>query len=326
MMYLIISLSIASFLVSLSLTYIFKNYFFNKGFTGIDMFKPHHPSIPLLGGLSIPLTLLIFSIVGYYLNIIPFNIAISIFLVILIILIAGLVDDFMPVPGIYKPLICLLGGIPIVFFHIYNPHLFFPLNIGFRIAIIYSIIILIGVSVSANTVNMLDVINGSATTGGIMVLVAMLLSAYIIHGSVNPYLFIVGILTLAGFFFFNKYPAETFLGNAPALVIGGYIASLAIIYRIEFPTIISMFPFIHNSFFFLSKIKGFVEHKHLSMKVTTLDESGYIRDAGDDKAPITLLRSLVATSPLNEEEAFFNIFLLFMISLLLAIFSALLMR
>ena len=322
----LIGLSIIAFITSLLLAYYFKNYFSRKKFVGIDMFKINHPKIPLLGGLSIPITLIIFSVVGWILGFLSLDASLSIFLVIFIILAIGLVDDFMSVPGVYKPLACILGGLPLIFFYSYNPHLFFPLGVGFRIAIIYTILILIGVSVSANTVNMLDVINGSVAMGGIIVLITMFSSAYIIYGAVNPYLFLIGIMALAGFYFLNKYPAKTFLGNAPALVIGGYIATLAVMYKIEFPTVVSMFPFIHNSFFFLNKIKGFVEHKKLPVKVTRLNEAGYIEDAEDVNAPVTLLRFLVSDSPLNEKDAFINMVILFIVSSFLAIIYAWLMR
>lgn len=321
-----IILALVSFFSSLILTYYFKNFFFKRGFIGIDQFKLSHPKIPLLGGLSIPIIIIILISSSYFIGYLSLKITFSLSLSILIILFVGLIDDFITVPGVYKPVACLLGGLPILLLHTYDPHLAFPLGTGFRIAVVYPLLILIGISVAANTVNMLDVINGSAAVGGIMILATMYFSAYIIHGVINPYPFIIGIMVLAGFLFFNVYPAKTFLGNAPALVIGGYIAVLAILYKIEFPTVVSMFPYIHNSFFFLSKIKGFVEHKKLRARVTQLNKHGYIEDARDADAPITLLRFLVSDTPLKESDVFINIFLLFIVSSFFAIASSFLMR
>jgi UDP-N-acetylglucosamine--dolichyl-phosphate N-acetylglucosaminephosphotransferase len=173
---------------------------------------------------------------------------------------------------------------------------------------------------------MLDVINGSAATGGLVVMIVMLIVLVVMGRSVNILPLLLGIAALIGFLYYNRYPSKVFLGNAPALVIGGYIAALAIIYNVEFPTVVSMFPFIHNSFFFLNKIRGFVEHKKLKVKVTYIDDEECIHDAGDDRAPITLLRFLVSRDPLSEYDAYLNIVLLFLFSGFLAVLSAILMR
>jgi len=318
-------LFILAVLSSMFATKSFTEFFGSRGFVGIDIFKTNKPKIPLLGGLSIPLTIVIFSIIGYLTGLIGWKEALVVTLVISILTLVGLLDDFRDVSGLYKPVACLLGGLPIIFLHTYIPHLDFPFGVGFRISIIYIIMIPLGISVAANTVNMLDVINGLVATAGIIVLSVMGIAMYILGVDGNLYPIIIGIAALVGFLYYNKYPAKTFLGNAPALVIGGYIATLAIMYHVEFPTVVAMFPFIHNSFFFLNKIKGFVEHKQLNIKVTELDQMGLIHDARDEKAPITLLRFVVSRDPLSEFDAYLNIVVLFIFSGLLAVISCFLM-
>jgi UDP-N-acetylglucosamine--dolichyl-phosphate N-acetylglucosaminephosphotransferase len=321
----VIILLIASTFLTLALTKYFGNLFKRLGYVGIDVFKVRRVEVPLLAGLSIPISLIIFLYVGYIINIIHYRIFISLSLVILSILLVGLLDDFFDMPGIYKPVACMLGGIPIILFGTYDIHLSFPFGVGFRISIIYLLLIIVGISVSANTVNMLDVANGVVSLASMIVFITMGLSVYIVHGYTNLYPILLGIFVILGFFYYNKYPARVFLGNAPALVIGAYIASLAIIYQVEFPTVVSMYPFIHNSFFFLSKVRRFVEHKKLNIVITKLDDDGYIHDACYEGAPITLLRFLVSREPLRENDVVWSITILFIFSSILAIVSAFLM-
>lgn len=321
----IILLALVGGVSSLILTRLFGIFFGRRGLVGIDIFKSDRPEVPLLGGLSIPVTLVVFIFIGYFLGLLSPEYFLGLSLLLILILGMGLVDDFLSVSGLYKPLVCLLGGLPIIFFHLYNPHLSFPLGVGFRISIIYMLMIPFGISIAANTVNMLDVINGIAATGAIIVMIVILASTLILGRSVNTYPIILGITVLLGFLFYNRYPSKVFLGNAPALVVGAYIGALAIIYNVEFPTVVAMFPFIHNSFFFLNKIRRFVEHKQLNVRVTDLDDEEHICDARDDRAPITLLRFIVSKEPLREYEAYLNISLLFLFSAFLALASAFLM-
>ncbi len=319
-------LTVAGAISSLFLTRFLASFFKMRGFVGIDVFKPNKPEVPLLGGLSIPVILVIFVVLGHLTGLMPFRVSAALSMSILIITIIGLIDDFYTVPGLYKPVASILGGIPLILLNTYTPHLNFPMGVGFRISIIYILMILLGISIASNTVNMLDVINGTATSGAIIVLVTMFFSVYILDRKTGIYPIVLGIAVLLGFLYYNMYPSRVFLGNAPALVIGGYIGALAIIYNVEFPTIVAMFPYIHNSFFFLNKIRGFVEHKQLNLRVTKLNKDGVIYDARDKRAPITLLRFIVSRNPMTEYEAYINIVMLFVFSGILAIISSFLMR
>ncbi|MEM0057076.1 MAG: hypothetical protein QXH96_01180 [Candidatus Geothermarchaeota archaeon] len=316
---------ILCFITSLILTKLFLSLFVKLNLTGIDIFKAHRPRVPLLGGLSIPLTIMLYTLIGVSINVIQAINGIAILLSIATITAIGLLDDLYDLPGFYKPLFCTLGGLPLILLQTYEYHLQFPLGVGFRISIIYALLILVGVSVAANTFNMLDVINGSATVGGVTSLIALFFAASIFKINEAIFPIMIGIATYLGFLVYNLYPARTFLGNAPALAMGAYIAVLSIIYSIEFPAVVSLFPFIHNSFFVLQKIRGFVEHKKLNYQVTYLSSEELIYDAHDPNAPITLLRLLVSKKPLREYEALLNIIILCTFSCILSIISTYLM-
>lgn len=312
-----------TFILTLLLTGVIVKLMSSLGIMGIDIFKVDRPSIPQNGGLPLyiiyPISLYLLYLNGY----IEYTLLICLLSIILITFIVGIIDDVYDPPGYYKPLAMSLSGIPIIFFGLYDPYLIFPLGVIFRITIIYPLLILIGISLAANTVNMLDVINGSALTGAIFTSLSILLSIYIIHGlDVNVLPLYVFIASLIALLIYNYYPARMFMGNASILLIGVLITFFSIYYKVEFPTVVAMLPFIHNSFFYLNKVKGFIEHKRLGSRVTYLDDYGYIRDARDMDAPLTLLRYIVSYKPLKEYDAYKNMVIVFLFSLMLSILSA----
>ncbi len=294
----------------------------SSGFVGIDIFKLSKPEIPSLGGIPLLITYIFGLALLYLIGSIPTSVFASITLVSIISAFIGLLDDMYDLPGMFKPSACLLAGLPVIIFGTYIPKLYFPFGVAFRITYIYLLLILVGISVSANTVNMFDVINGSALSGTIFTMIVIIVSAYLMGGDSTRLL--PGILFLAvliGFLPFNIYPSKIFLGNIGSLLLGSQLALFGILYKVEFQAVVAMLPFIHNSFFFLNKVKGFIEHKRLRYKVTYLDEEGLIGDARDVNAPITLIRLLVAPNKMNEKDLLFNVIILFLVSSGLALLS-----
>jgi len=294
------------------------------GFTGVDVFKVSKPEIPSLGGVPILITYILGLAALYLTASIPTGVFASITLVSIISAFIGLLDDMYDLPGMFKPSACLLAGLPVIIFGTYIPRLYFPFGVAFRITYIYLLLILVGISVSANTVNMFDVINGSALSGTVLSTIVIIVSAYLIGEDFTSLLpTILFLAVLIGFLPFNIYPSKIFLGNIGSLLLGSQLALFGILYKVEFQAVVAMLPFIHNSFFFLNKVKGFIEHKRLRYKVTYLDEDGLIGDARDANAPITLIRLLVAPNKMSEKDLLFNVTILFLVSSALALLSTL---
>ena len=316
---------IATFILSMLITWIMNIVSLRLDITAIDVHKLDLSKLPRISGISIPISLIISLLMLSLLNIIEYkDVTLPIIISLSLIMLIGLLDDLLELPGYYKPLACMLGGLPLILFRVYCYKLRFPLGIGFRIPLLYPIFILIGFSVSANTVNMLDVINGSAATGVLLVLITALIDILILHIDLNPLLIVIGIAAILGFLYFNKYPARCFPGNVGTLSMGGYLALIAIYYRIEFPIVVAMLPFIHNSFIYLGKLKKFVEHKKHGYKITLFDDKGLIRDACELGAPITLIRFLVSDKAKTELELYYNIVILFIVSSVLSVISSIL--
>jgi len=293
---------------------------------GEDIFKLNRPRIPKNIGLSFIISMIIAATLLSASNILPWNITTAITTAMIITAIIGLIDEHLDPPGYFKPLAMLTAGIPLVLLKCYTPYIRIILFGGFNIPILYPIFILIAMSVTSNMVNMLDVINGSAVWGVIISTVSGLIAGIIINSKSAVIIAVVILASIIGLALYNTYPAKGFLGNAGSLALGASIGILAIIGRIEVPMVIASLPFIHNSFYFLTYAKSFIEHKKLNVQITRLNRRGEIEDVRNRNAPITLLRLLVAQKPLTEREALKQIIILFVITGILSIITAMLVK
>jgi len=301
------------------------------GIVGVDAHKLNKPSVPEMCGAAVPITLILFA--GIYGSIAGMD-AIALVAYSLVVgsaALVGAVDDRLKLKGIYKPLLALFCGMPLLILgaafpgQVYNSTLRVPLFGGFHLPVIYPLTILIVISVTSNTVNMLDPLNGSMA-GGIAIVAGGLLIGLLLKGAGPTAIFLCASLlfSLLGFFYYNRYPSRAFAGNVGQLSIGASLGALAILGRIEIAAIVAMFPNIQNSFFFLSKIRRFTEHRALSARPTKLLEDGRMASSEDPKAPMTLVRTLLVGRPASEPDIVSGIWSLFVISTTLAVITLLL--
>jgi UDP-N-acetylglucosamine--dolichyl-phosphate N-acetylglucosaminephosphotransferase len=326
-----ILLAIVSFPVSLVLTRFFMQVNTKRGIVGIDVHKLNKPRIPEMCGAAIPVTLILLSSAyvliggGSSLMMLAFSLVVGSAAVV------GALDDRLKMRGIYKPLLTLLCGAPIVVLgllypnQVYNPTLQVPIFGSFHLPVIYPLSIPVAISVTSNTTNMLDPLNGTMA-GGVSIISAALLIGVLITDPVPGTVFLYACLLFSalGFFYFNRYPSRAFAGNVGQLSVGAALGALAILGRTEIASIVAMFPQIQNSFFFLSKIKRFTEHRALTAKPTKLLEDGRLASSSDPKAPLTLVRTLIAGRRAKESEIVNTIFALFLISGALALITMIL--
>ncbi len=324
-------LGVGSFPICLVLTRFFMYWNSAHGIVGVDAHKLNKPSVPEMCGAAVPITLILFA--GIYGSIAGMD-AIALVAYSLVVgsaALVGAVDDRLKLKGIYKPLLALFCGMPLLILgaafpgQVYNSTLRVPLFGGFHLPVIYPLTILIVISVTSNTVNMLDPLNGSMA-GGIAIVAGGLLIGLLLKGAGPTAIFLCASLlfSLLGFFYYNRYPSRAFAGNVGQLSIGASLGALAILGRIEIAAIVAMFPNIQNSFFFLSKIRRFTEHRALSARPTKLLEDGGMASSEDPKAPMTLVRTLLVGRPASEPDIVSGIWSLFVISTTLAVITLLL--
>ena len=328
-----ILLAIVSFPVSLVLTRFFMQTNARRGIIGIDVHKLSKPRIPEMCGAAIPVTLILLSSAyvliggGNSITMLAFSLVVGSAAVV------GAVDDRLKMRGIYKPLLTLLCGLPIVALgllypnQVYNPTLQVPLFGSFHLPIIYPLSGPVAISVTSNTTNMLDPLNGTMA-GGVSIISAALLIGILITDPAPSAVFLYACLLFSalGFFYFNRYPSRAFAGNVGQLSVGAALGALAILSRTEIASIVAMFPNIQNSFFFLSKIKRFTEHRALTAKPTRLLDDGRLASSSDPKAPLTLVRTLLVGRPAKESEIVSAIFAFYLISAALALITMILIR
>lgn len=317
----LIILPVVSFIVTFLSTPLIMKLMIKIGKTGIDIHKLNKPVIPEMGGLSIILGVLISTIIMYVLNELT-TIVIASLLAALIAGIIGLLDDLFDLGGVIKPVLTIFAFLPIWFMGAYYPHPALPFIPGTRLFIIYSLLLPFSIAVTANAVNMLDVINGATPLTTIPVFIALAVSGVLLGGRGIELISIIAIASLVAFYYYNKYPAKTFMGNVGDFFIGGLIGALAVTGRLEIVGIVALMPQIMNGFYILSSMKRLFEHKSVKDKPVKLREDGLLEASDNPKAPLSLLRLLLMKGPEYEKDLAISFFMLSLVSCVLAIITA----
>ncbi len=327
-----LSIALATLPVSLALTRFFMSWNAAHGIYGVDIHKLRKPRVPEMCGAAMPLAMVI--VAGVFALAQPQYLIQSASFIIVVgsAAIVGAVDDFRRMGGIFKPLLGLLCGAPLTIIGlahpavVYNADLRVPFFGGFHIPIIYPLAIPIAVSITANTVNMLDPLNGVMSGGIAIACLGLVVGIFVsAQGGLPVFLFATIMFASLGFFVFNRFPSRAFSGNVGQISLGAAIGAAAILGRVEIATVVAIFPNIQNSFFFLSRIRRFTEHRRLTSKPTTLLPDGRLSSTPDRKAPLTLVRTVIVGKPSTEDGVVNTILGMYAISSILGLITLLLM-
>ncbi|MHA1687337.1 MAG: hypothetical protein ACTSYD_13215 [Candidatus Heimdallarchaeaceae archaeon] len=305
-----------------------------KGLYGLDIHKENKPKVAEMGGLVLIIAVTI-SLLLLLIIVKDNNQKISIFVFLSTILIAaiiGIIDDLVTLNAIVKPLLLMIASIPIIVTKSYDPHPVLPFVGSTRLTIIYLILLPFAISVPANAVNMLDVFNGSMPTTVMIVLASVFAANAIIFGFniselnlINIYIIVI-FSVLVGYWIFNKYPSRVFSGDTGSLMVGAAIGAIAVMGHLEVVMIVSLIPFIMNSFGIISSLKGFVERHNMPAKATVMTSDWKLKANKDHRAPITLTGLILQEGPLHETDVVRSFNILTIISGLLTIVTAFLIK
>lgn len=255
---LLFSIFIAFFVVCL-LTPWFIKYLTKIGLVVKDQHKEGKPLIPISGGLPV-LTGIFFGIMFaifvqtfYYhsadrlIDLLAF--ATSLFAITFV----GFFDDLLirkdkeESSGLkqwQKPLLTAIAAVPLMVINAGETIIGVPLFGAVDVGLLYPLLLIpIGVVGASNMVNMLAGYNGLEAGLGIIYLSNLSVYAYV-HGSEVAAL--IGLITstaLFAFLFFNWCPAKIFPGDSLTYLLGGVLASMAIIGNIEMAALIVSIPF-----------------------------------------------------------------------------------
>ena len=199
-----------------------------------------------------------------------------------------------------------IAAIPIIAFGAYDSDLAFPLFGTVQIPLLYLALIIFMISITGNTINSIDVLNGVAS--GFMVIASFSLSIclFIVQ---NYEIAIVslplGFVSLA-FYKYHKIPSKIFPGDSGALTFGAMYGAIAIVGGVEIIAAIALLPAIINSFLFLSSVKKIVEHREIKGIPVEHTDDFRLKATNDKSAPITLVRLILAGGPLSEKQVTFD--------------------
>ena len=237
----------------------------------------------------------------------------------------GYIDDRKVMGGWFKPLALAIAAIPIIVLGTYDTDLAFPLFGTVQIPALYLALIIFMIPITGNTINSIDVLNGVAS--GFMVIASFSLSIclFIVQ---NYEIAIVslplGFVSLA-FYKYHKVPSKIFPGDSGALTLGAMYGAIAIVGGVEIIAAVALLPAVINSFLFLSSVKRVVEHRQIKGKPVEYTEDFLLKATDEKKAPITLVRLILAGGPMSEKQVGFAIFKLTIFSGILAVITAFMM-
>lgn len=148
----------------------------------------------------------------------------------------GLMDDLWGVAAARKLLAQVVGAIGIFYlgFRIPSPDF---LGITGLSAEVLSFLLTVAWSVAViNAINLIDGLDGLASGSSLCVVFALLVLGLLTGQAGVALLAAATIGGVAGFIWFNAYPASIFLGDSGSLVLGSTIAAITIRLMSEFPT------------------------------------------------------------------------------------------
>lgn len=237
----------------------------------------------------------------------------------------GYVDDRRVMGGWFKPLALAFAAIPIIVFGVYGSDLAFPIFGTVQIPVMYVGLIIFMISITGNTINSIDVLNGVAS--GFMVIASFSLSVCLFimqNYEVAIISLPLGFVSLA-FYKYHKIPSKIFPGDSGALTLGAMYGAIAIVGGVEIIAAVALLPAVINSFLFLSSVKQIVEHRQIKGIPVEHTDDFKLKATNDKTAPITLVRLILAGGPLTEKQVGFAIFKLTIFSGILAIITTFLM-
>ena len=239
----------------------------------------------------------------------------------------GLVDDKKVMGGWFKPLALAATAIPILLLGAYDSNLSFPLFGDVKIPLLYLGVAVLMISITGNTINSIDVLNGVAS--GFMVIAgsALTISLIILQNYEIAIASLILVFVSFAFYKYHKFPSKIFPGDSGALTLGAMYGAIAIVGQVEVIAAVALGPAIINSFLFLSSMKRIVEHREIKAKPVSLTEDFKLKASSDKDASVTLVRLILAGGrPLTEKEISYVIFRLTICSGILAIITAFMME
>ncbi|HEX9816245.1 MAG TPA: hypothetical protein VGB18_04635, partial [Candidatus Thermoplasmatota archaeon] len=213
---------------------------------GRDIHKEGRPEIPEMGGLGVFIGINVgaFAILALA-PVLPETRALIMSGLIVAggACITGVIDDLIDLRQRFKAFIPFIFAAPLALFAsdttITVPHYgAIPFGLAYTLIVVPT-----AVACASNGFNMLEGMNGLGTGFGIILATAFSFLA-IYRGDSDGLILLLPLLgALAGFLWFNAYPAKIFPGDTMTLTTGAVLGSVAILAKIEFWAAVLMIPY-----------------------------------------------------------------------------------
>lgn len=315
------------------------NYLKGKGKIGIDVHKLDKPEVAEMGGISILIVATVLALLTvipllFFIDPITSVIILQLLVFVSVIGIAGIIgiiDDLYRLGSKIKPILVASASFPLIianlFYYeqIFSTDPYFPLlGPTFRITILYWLLVPLAVTMAANAVNMMDVVNGSMSGPCTVIFITLLICSLIKHpiSIIGALLSSIMLGCLLVFYLFNRFPAKIFAGDVGALTIGAALAVIGVMGGLEVVTVVAAIPLIINAFQMLTSVRGFVEGRKIKVRPSIVKDDGTIAASTNIKAPMTLMRIVMVKGPLKEPEIARQFLVLTLFCAILAILTA----
>lgn len=310
-----IVIMITSFIVSLITVYLVSRIK-NPKLLGLDVHKPYKVYVPRIGGISIIASMAVVAVLSYVYNDARLF---ALSLVTVTVGLIGLIDDLKGLPVSVRVFLPLVPALIIPFvthYYIYilligHVHNFF----------VVAFLSMLAVTVMANAVNMLDVLNGIVPSSSLMIIIVSGLISYLAGFSFTLPATMVLVLALLPLLAFNWYPAKVFNGNSGSYAIGAMIGSFMILYNAGTQGVIASLPYIINGFLIVISARGFRPKETLARPTVVND--GVIHANKARGSPYTLVKLLVMRRSKTEKEVVRDLLIVFGICSLIAVLVSL---
>lgn len=298
-------------------------YLKNHGMTVNDVFKRDKNQVPRPGGIVIIVAIvaaeltLFFATMNYAILAILSTTIIAFFI--------GFVDDKRVMPGFFKPGMLVAAALPIILLGTYDFYLDFPLFGSAKIPLLYIALIFIAISIAGNTVNSIDVLNGTASGFVAIASVPLIVTLFLQNKIDIAVAALPLLLTALAFYSYHKYPSRIFPGDSGTVAWGAMYGAIAIVGGIEVVATVALLPAIMNSFLYFVNVKRVAtEHRKVKRAAMLSDNHDLIVASKENDVPPTLVRLILANGPMHERDIAKSIFKLAGFSAGLTILTAIL--
>jgi len=280
MKYILLLSVLISFVAVYVMTPWFIKYLSKIGLVVKDQHKAGKPLVPVSGGLVVFLgiffgIMLAIFVQTFYYDSTNYLIELLAFISsICAVMLVGFIDDLLirrdkeASTGLrqwQKPLLTVIAAVPLMVVNAGETMVTVPFIGVVNLGHLYPLLLIpIGVVGASNMVNLLAGFNGLEAGLGFIYLSNLSIFAYVHGADVAALIGAITCSALFAFLLFNAYPSKIFPGDSLTYLLGGVLASMAILGNIEVAVLIVSIPFL---FEFLLKLRGRLQKQSYGMLV-----------------------------------------------------------